>query len=146
MSKTIRPWLWLACVAVGTVSVQAQSLADRARLQGDEVAMVAAAGGVVTQEPPAQKEDEAPPPQGETVVEEIAALFGGRLDLGDGPGGQGLRARVIFPAAFTGPAILPFPAAAPGAYQVIPNCRQFPFWIDRKFEYIQDILDETIFI
>ena len=33
------------------------------------------------------------------VVEEIAALFGGRLDLGDGPGGQGLRARVIFPAA-----------------------------------------------
>ena len=73
MSKTIRPWLWLACVAVGAVSVQAQSLADRARLQGDEVAMVAATGGVVTQEPPVQKEGEAPPPQSATVVEEIAA-------------------------------------------------------------------------
>ena len=32
------------------------------------------------------------------VVEEIAALFGGRLDLAEGQGGRGLRARLCFPA------------------------------------------------
>lgn len=37
------------------------------------------------------------------IVEEIAALFGGTLELDAGPGGRGLRARVRFPLAATRP-------------------------------------------
>lgn len=36
---------------------------------------------------------------GLSIVEEIAALFGGRLELSAGAGGRGFRARVILPAA-----------------------------------------------
>ncbi len=38
------------------------------------------------------------------IVEEIAGLFGGHLNLSEGPEGRGLKASVTFPAATAGPA------------------------------------------
>jgi two-component system sensor histidine kinase TctE len=35
------------------------------------------------------------------IVEEIAGLFGGHLNLGEGPEGKGLKASVTFPAAIS---------------------------------------------